>query len=103
MGDTAKDPVDHARTTRPRAGEAMKDGTNLPGMIVTALGVVMLVITLFLFAAGNSSAGIVGAVVAAVLFVGGLSWLYFSKRRVRRLHAEWLEEHPEASAPPMTN
>lgn len=53
MGDTTHDPVDHARTTRPRAGEAMKDGKNLPGLITMGLGVAALVICLFLFAAGT--------------------------------------------------
>ncbi len=103
MGDTAKDPVDHARTTRPRAGEAMKDGTNLPGMVVTALGVVATVVCLFLFAAGNSTAGVVAAVAAVALLAAGLGWLYLSKRRVRQLHDEWREEHPGADTPPLTN
>ena len=33
MGDTAEDPVDHARTTRPHAGESMKDTANMPALV----------------------------------------------------------------------
>ena len=29
-----KDPVDHSRTTRPHAGESMKDNKIMPGLVV---------------------------------------------------------------------
>ncbi|CAJ1510306.1 protein UsfY [[Mycobacterium] burgundiense] len=103
MGDTTHDPVDHARTTRPRAGEAMKDGKNLPGLITMGLGVAALVICLFLFAAGHPTAGIVAAVAAALLMGGALTWMFFTHRRVSRLQHQWAAEHPEAAEPPRTS
>ena len=35
-----KDPVDHARTTRPHAGESMKDNKIMPALIVIGLALV---------------------------------------------------------------
>ncbi len=32
-----KDPIDHARTTRPHAGESMTDTRNIPALIVIGL------------------------------------------------------------------
>jgi len=42
MADSISDPIDHARTTRQHAGETMKNGTNSPGLVLVAIGVVAL-------------------------------------------------------------
>jgi membrane associated rhomboid family serine protease len=103
MGDTSRDPVDHARTTRQHAGETMKNGVNGPGLILLAIAVVAMVTSLALFAMGNSSNGMVAAVVAvAAAAVGGV-WVYLAHRRVREKEARWLAEHPEAPAQPPTS
>ena len=39
-----KDPVDHARTTRPHAGESMKDNKIMPGLIVIGIALVLFVV-----------------------------------------------------------
>ena len=52
-----KDPVDHARTTRPHAGESLKDGSNAPGLLAVAVAVVVLVLSLYFFASGQPGTG----------------------------------------------
>ena len=100
MGDTAEDPVDHARTTRQNAGESMKNGYNAPGLILVGLGVVSVFVALFGFATRHASVGIGVAVLAALLFVGGLGWVLLVHRRVRQRHGEWLRAHPGADPQP---
>jgi tetrahydromethanopterin S-methyltransferase subunit C len=103
MGDTSKDPVDHARTTRQHAGETMKNGVNAPGLILLAVGVVAMVISLAAFASGHSSVGMTSAVVAvAAAAVGGV-WVYVVHLRVRQKEARWHAEHPQAHAEPPTS
>ena len=41
-----KDPVDHARTTRPHAGESMKDNKIMPGLILIGVALVLFISTL---------------------------------------------------------
>jgi len=96
MGNTAEDPVDHARTTRKHAGQNMKNTAAMPGLVAVGLAVLALVIGLFGFASGSSVAGIVGVVIAAVLAIGGFAWLARERRRVRRVEAEFVAEHPGA-------
>ena len=42
-GDTAKDPVDHARTTRPHAGETMKDTVKMSALALLFVALVSFV------------------------------------------------------------
>lgn len=100
MGNTSSDPVDHVRTTRKHAGEAMKDGVNAPGLISMALGVVAIVLSLAAFATGHATPGIVAAIVAVVLLTAGGLWVQITHRRIRRREEEWLAAHPEADAQP---
>ncbi|MGV0593206.1 protein UsfY [Mycolicibacterium porcinum] len=90
------DPVDHSRTTRPHAGESMKDNRNMPALALIGLGVVLFVACLVGFATGNTGAGVLLAVVAAVALVGGGAWLAITHLRVRRIEERWYAEHPEA-------
>lgn len=46
-------PVDHARTTRQHAGEALKNGANAPGLAGAAVAVIALTVGLFAVAAGH--------------------------------------------------
>ncbi len=92
MGDTSHDPVDYDRTTRPHAGESIKDAWRAPGLLLVAVGVVAFVMCLAAFALGQAGAG-VGAVVVALLSVGaGLAWLTMEGRRVRQLERDWVDE-----------
>jgi protein-S-isoprenylcysteine O-methyltransferase Ste14 len=100
MGNTSRDPIDHARTTRQHAGETMKNGYNVPGLVLMAVGVVALVISMAAFATGHSTEGSVAATVAAVLLLGGGLWLMLTHRRVRRRELQWAAHHPDADLHP---
>ena len=76
MGDDSKDPIDHARTTRQHAGETMKNGTNAPGLVILALGVMAMVFGLAAFASGAATAGSVAAIIA--VFVDALWVIVFA-------------------------
>lgn len=89
------DPVDHTRTTRPHAGEAMKDNRNMPALVLVGLGVVMFVACLAGFATGNTGVGVVLAILAAVGLLAGGLWLAIAHLRVRRIEERWYAEHPE--------
>jgi hypothetical protein len=91
-----KDPVDHARTTRPHAGESMKDNKVMPALIVIGLALVSFVACLAAFATQHHDTGLVMASVAAAGFVIGGAWLAVEHLRVRRLEDRWYAEHPEA-------
>ncbi|MGV9800828.1 protein UsfY [Mycobacterium sp. NPDC003449] len=89
-----KDPVDHARTTRPHAGESMKDNVIMPALIVIGLSLVLFVACLSAFATGHPDVGLaVGSLSAAGFVVGGL-WLAFEHIRVRRIEERWYADHP---------
>lgn len=53
MDQARSDPVAHQRTTRQHAGESLKDGTNAPGLVALAVGVVALVASLFGLVSGH--------------------------------------------------
>lgn len=88
------DPVDHARTTRPHAGESLKDSKNLPAFVLLGLALVSFVACLASFATGNHLVGMVLAGLAAVLFVASMVWFGVEHRRVRGMEERWNAEHP---------
>jgi hypothetical protein len=91
-----KDPVDHSRTTRPHAGETMKDTKNLPALVVLGLALVTFVGGLAAFGAGHPDVGTILAAVSAGLFVISIAWLLIEHLRVRRIEDRWYEDHPDA-------
>jgi len=103
MADPTNDPVDYARTTRKHAGETMKNTSNVPGLIATAVGVVAFVVALFAFASGQQVVGVVAIVAALVLAGAGLFWVAREHRRVREAEGRVLAEHPEVPAEPPTS
>lgn len=103
MGDTARDPIDHSRTTRQHAGETMKNGSNAPGLVAAGLGVAAFVLGLAAFANGHAISGSVGVAVALALGAIGGTWLYVAHRRVREYEIRLAEHHPDAEAPPPTS
>lgn len=98
-----KDPVDHARTTRPHAGESLKNGQNTPGLLAVAVAVVVLVVSLYFFATGQPMIGGTTLIIALALgFVGGW-WLSTTHRRVRHRELEYLDTHPGVPRTPPTS
>lgn len=90
MGDGTDDPVDHQRTTRPRAGEGVKDTAKMPGIVLLCTGVAAFAISLASFAMRQVGLG-VAAVAIALLAVGaGLAWLAMERRRLRAVEREQL-------------
>ncbi|MCV7191430.1 protein UsfY [Mycolicibacterium brumae] len=90
-----EDPVDHARTTRKHAGEAVKDNRNMPALLVLGVAVVLFAVAVAAFALGHSVAGAVAGVLAlAGLIVGGL-WLRTAHEQVRDIEDDWHDRHPE--------
>ena len=67
MGDTAKDPVDHARTNCQFTGETMKDIRFIPGLVLCALGVGALGGGTHLLAIGSGGEVVLAVVLECVL------------------------------------
>lgn len=88
------DPVDHVRTTRPHAGESMKDNKIMPGLVVIGLSLVSFVAALAAFATTNHDVGVMLGAVALAGFVVGGGWLMVEHHRVRRLEELWYAQHP---------
>jgi archaellum biogenesis protein FlaJ (TadC family) len=91
-----KDPVDHARTTRPHAGESMKDNRIMPALILIGVALVLFVACLAAFATAHHDVGLVLAALSAAGFVIGAVWLALEHLRVRRIEERWYSEHPDA-------
>ncbi|MGV0741538.1 protein UsfY [Mycolicibacterium sp. XJ870] len=91
------DPVDHARTTRPHAGETMKDNRNMPALAMIGIGLVLFVSCLAAFATGHPDVGLILAILAAVGILGGGLWLAIAHQRVRRIEQRWYADHPDVS------
>ncbi|MFD6198821.1 hypothetical protein ACFWE3_19175 [Mycobacteriaceae bacterium NPDC060252] len=95
MREAADDPVDHARTFRPHAGETLTDRASWPGLALIALGVASVV--LGLTAAGYRLYGwtSIAGVLALVLFFLGWLWLHIERKRIRQMEAIWHQKHSE--------
>lgn len=94
MGDTARDPLDHQRSSRPRVGQALKNPAKAPGLLLVGFGVVALAICLACFADERIGAGIAAAVVSLLAAGAGLVWLAREARRLRGLE----RQHPTAGS-----
>jgi hypothetical protein len=91
-----KDPVDHARTTRPHAGETMKDTTNMPALILLGIALASFVSALAAHASTNHTVGVVLGVISAVFLIAAGVWFRATHKRVRNIEERWHEEHPDA-------
>lgn len=94
------DPVDHDRTTRRHAGEAMKNGANAVGIAGVAFAVIALIIGLAAFATSHVAAGSVAVVIAVAAGVAGAVWLRRTHQRVRAAELRWHQAHSDEPAPP---
>lgn len=84
MDKTPRRFVDQFHTSRPRAGEAMKDPAQMPGLLLVAFGVVGLAIGIAGFAKHHASFGAATLVVALLVAGAGLGWLGLERRRIHR-------------------
>jgi hypothetical protein len=100
LDDTESTPVDVERTTRAHAGETMKDGHNVPGLVGVAIGVIALVVGLFLMATGQEGRGLVAVIAAASTSTVAVGWLIYTHRRVRQAELDWYAENSDEPAPP---
>jgi len=96
VGDTARDPIDHHRTTQPLAGETMKNTAKMPGLLLVASAVVALVVCLASFAGHQVGVGIGAAIVMLLTAGAALAWLTMEARRVREVQREWSRTHRSA-------
>lgn len=85
MEPTEYDPMDHARTTLPRAGEAMKDRRSLGGYALIGLAVLALVICIGAAARAITDWTVGAGIVAVVTATVGSVWVYAERRRVARV------------------
>ncbi|MDV3126954.1 hypothetical protein M1247_18675 [Mycobacterium sp. 21AC1] len=90
-----EDPVDHARTTRPHAGESLKDTKNMPAFILLGVALVSFVAGLAAFATDHHGVGVTLSGVAVIVFAASMVWFALAHRRVRQLDQHWYDEHPD--------
>lgn len=71
MGDTFRDPIDHARTTRPHAGESLIDVMSWPGYLFMLVGVIAVFRCLVALGTGHEGRSLIGGAIAiAAITVG---------------------------------
>lgn len=95
MKGAHRDPVDHVRTTQPHAGESFIDTLWLPGLILIAIGTVLIAATVAASAYGNSAASLILALIAGALVTAGGLLVALEHQRVKRVERRWMSEHPE--------
>lgn len=103
MDHPRTDPIDHHRTTRQHAGEAMKNGVNAFGIAAVGIGVIALIVGLFAYATGNPGAGTGGVVIGVLAIAGGLAWLRRTHHKVRAAELQWHDAHSDEPPPPPTS
>ncbi|WP_328351322.1 LapA family protein [Mycobacterium sp. NBC_00419] len=95
MKGAYRDPVDHARTTQPHAGESFVDTLWLPGLLLIALGVVGLAGVVAALAYNHHELLMTLISVAAGLSIAGGLAITVEHQRVRRVERRWLADHPD--------
>src|SRR5258708_39072586 len=91
-----KDPIDHARTTRPHAGESMTDNKMMPGLVVIGVTLVLFVSCLAAFATSHHDVGLMLASLAGAGFIIGTGGLLVEHLRGRRIAQRVYAPHPDA-------
>ncbi|MEU5407134.1 hypothetical protein [Nocardia asteroides] len=74
---------DDARTTRAHAGESIEDTRNWPGLILIALGLILVGLTLTAAGYGFGGWAVIAATLAAVSLLGGVLIVFAEHRRVK--------------------
>jgi hypothetical protein len=89
------DPVDHARTTLPHAGESFIDTLWLPGLILIGVGTVTIAGFVVATSYGRSDLALILGLIAGALVTAGGLLIAFEHHRVNRTEQRWLAEHPD--------
>jgi hypothetical protein len=95
MKGAYRDPVDHVRTTQAHAGESFIDTLWLPGLVLIAVGTVLIAGTVAATAYGNPDLSMVLGLIAGALVTAGALLITAEHQRVKRVERQWLAEHPE--------
>lgn len=90
------DPVDHARTTQPHAGESFIDTLWLPGLGLIALGIVTIAGFVAATAYGRADMQLPLGLIAGALVTAGAILITLEHMRVKRVERRWMAEHPDA-------
>jgi hypothetical protein len=89
MADEQDDLIDHFRTTRPRAGLAMKDHRHLLGLVLLALAMIAVMLCVKFAAIGDSESAVGAGIVDALSAVAGVAWIFIARRRVYRIARQY--------------
>ncbi len=89
------DPVDHARTTQPHAGESFIDTLWLPGLFLIALGTVLIACTVAATAYGRPGLSVILGLIAGALVTAGALLVTIEHQRVKRVERRWMSDHPD--------
>jgi hypothetical protein len=89
------DPVDHARTTLPHAGESFIDTLWLPGLILIGVGTVLIAGTVAATAYGETMLSVILGLIAGALVTAGALLVFVEHQRVKRVERLWLFEHQD--------
>lgn len=94
MKGAHRDPIDHARTYQPHAGESFIDTLWLPGLFLLALGIVAIAGTVAATAYSDSGWPLVLGLIAGALVTAGALLITLEHQRVKRVERRWMAEHP---------
>jgi hypothetical protein len=89
------DPVDHARTTQPHAGESFIDTLWLPGLFLIGLGTVLIACTVAATAYGRAGVSVILGLIAGALVTAGTLLVTLEHQRVKRVERRWMTDHPD--------
>jgi hypothetical protein len=89
------DPVDHVRTTQPHAGESFIDTLWMPGLLLIAIGTVLIAGTVAATAYGKSGLSLVLGLIAGALVTAGALLVALEHHRVKKVEERWLHDHPD--------
>lgn len=95
MKGAHRDPVDHARTTQPHAGESFIDTLWLPGLGLIALGTVAIVGFIAATAYGRPEMQLPLGFIAGALVTAGAILIALEHHRVMRVERRYLADHPD--------
>lgn len=91
------DPVDHARTTQPHAGESFIDTLWWPGLFLLALGVIAIAGFVAATAYNRDGWPLILGLVAGALVTAGALLVTVEHQRVKKVERRWMTEHPRSS------
>jgi hypothetical protein len=93
MGGTVVAAVNDHGTTRPRAGERMKNSAMTSGLVFVAVSVVSFVVCLASFAIRQIDVGVGAASVTLLAAGASLAWRGSDARRARQVQRDWDSRH----------